>query len=65
MIQAGMPDTTKPLPPEFFVNPRCPPSASSSPPGAAAGGEEPAASSPSTVVDGTDILPEPSVEAEG
>ena len=23
-IPAGMPDTSTPLPPEFFVNPRCP-----------------------------------------
>ena len=28
MIPTGMPDTTEPLPPEFFINPRCPPSAS-------------------------------------
>ena len=26
-IPTGMPDTSKPLPSEFFVNPRCPPSA--------------------------------------
>ena len=25
MIPAGMPGTSLPLPPEFFVNPRCPP----------------------------------------
>ena len=31
MIPAGMPDTSEPLPLEFFVNPRCPPSASSDP----------------------------------
>ena len=24
MIPAGMPDTSEPLPPEFFVNPQCP-----------------------------------------
>ena len=24
-IPVGMPDTTNPLPPEFFVNPQCPP----------------------------------------
>ena len=29
MIPAGMPDTSTPLPPEFFVNPRCPPGPSS------------------------------------
>ena len=27
VIPNGMPDTSKPLPPEFFINPRCPPSA--------------------------------------
>ena len=27
-IPVGMPDTSKSLPPEFFTNPRCPPSAS-------------------------------------
>ena len=64
-IPAGMPDTSKPLPPKFFVNPRCPPSASSGPPGAAASGKEPPASSPSVAVDETDTLLEPSVEAEG
>ena len=26
-IPAGMPDTSKSLPPKFFINPRCPPSA--------------------------------------
>ena len=25
MVPDGMPDTSKPLPPEFFINPRCPP----------------------------------------
>ena len=25
VIPDGMPDTSKPLPPEFFINPRCPP----------------------------------------
>ena len=29
MIPAGMPDTSTPLPPEFFVNPRCPQGSSS------------------------------------
>ena len=24
MIPDGIPDTSKPLPPEFFINPRCP-----------------------------------------
>ena len=27
VIPDGMPDTSKSLPPEFFINPRCPPSA--------------------------------------
>ena len=26
MIPGGMPDTSKPLPPKFFINLRCPPS---------------------------------------
>ena len=65
MIPAGMLDTTKSLPPEFFVNPRCPPSASSGLPGAAVGEEELSASSPLAVVDGTDILSKPSIRAEG
>ena len=25
MVLNGMPDTSKPLSPEFFINPRCPP----------------------------------------
>ena len=25
LVQDGMPDTSKPLSPEFFINPRCPP----------------------------------------
>ena len=29
LIPAGMPDTSTPLTPEFFMNPRCPPSSSS------------------------------------
>ena len=59
MIPAGMPDTSKPLPPEFFVNPRCPPSASFGPPGTATGREEPLASSPLAAVDGMDTLSKP------
>ena len=27
VIPDGMPDTSKPLPPEFFINPQCPPGA--------------------------------------
>ena len=65
MIPPGMPDTSKPLPPEFFVNPRCPPNASSGPPGAAVGREEPPDSSPLAAVVGMDPLPEPSDGAEG
>ena len=65
MIPSGMPDTSKPLPPEFFINPRCPPSAFSGPPGVTAGREEPPALSPLAVVDGMDTLPEPSDGAEG
>ena len=65
MIQAEMLNTKKPLPPEFFVNPRWPLSASSDHPGVVAGGEEPQASSPSASVIGTDILSEPSFEAKG
>ena len=34
MILVGMPDMIEPLPPEFFINPRYPPSASSDPPNA-------------------------------
>ena len=65
MIPVGMLDTSKPLPPEFFVKPRCPPSASPGPPGVAAGREEPPDLSPSAAVDGTDTLLEPSVGYEG
>ena len=60
MIHVGMPDTSKPLPSEFFVNPRCPSGASACPPGAVAGREEPLALSPSATIDGMDTLPEPS-----
>ena len=59
MIPTGMPDTTKPLPPEFFINPRCPPSVSSNPPAVAAIREEPSAKSPSVAGDGIDIPLEP------
>ena len=62
MIPARMPDTSEPLPPEFFVNPRCPPSASSDPPAAAAVREEPPALSPLDVVDGIDTLPKLQME---
>ena len=65
MIPAGMLDMSEPLPLEFFVNPRCPPSASSGPLGAAVGREEPPASSPLVVVDGMNTLPEPLDGAKG
>ena len=55
MILAGMLDTSKPLPLEFFINPRCPPSASSDLPAAATIREEPPAKSPLVAVDGIDI----------
>ena len=64
MIPAGMPDTSKPLPPEFFINPRCPPSASSDPPASTTIREEPPALSPLATIDGIDIPPEPSNKAE-
>ena len=59
MIPSGMPDTTNSLPPEFFINPRCPPSASSDLPSASAIREEPSAKSPSAADDGIDIPPKP------
>ena len=65
MIPAGMLDTSESLPPEFFVNPRCLPSASSDPPCAAVAREEPPASSPLVVVDGIDTLSKPSDGVEG
>ena len=65
MILAGMPDTTEPLPPEFFLNPRCPPSASSDPPAATNVWEELPSLSPLTAVDGTDMPPEPLAKTEG
>ena len=59
MIPTGMPDTLEPLPPEFFVNPRCPPSVSSDPPATSTIREEPPNLIPLAVVDGTDMPPEP------
>ena len=58
MIPVGMPDTTKPLPQEYFINPRFPSSASFDLPAAATIREEPPAKSPSAVVDGIYIPPE-------
>ena len=60
MILVGMPDTLEPLPSDFFVSPRCPPSASFDPPAATAVREEPLASSPLAAVDGIDTQTEPS-----
>ena len=59
MIPAGMPDTTTLLPPEFFINPRCPSSASFDLPSTAAIREEPPAKSPLAADDGIDIPLEP------
>ena len=64
MILAGLPDTIKPLTPEFFINPRCPPSASSDLPAATTIREEPQDKSPSTAIDGIDIPPEPPTRAD-
>ena len=55
MIPVGMPDMSKPLPPEFFINPRCPPSASFDLPATATIREEPPTKSPLAAVDGIDI----------
>ena len=65
-IPAGMPDTTNPLPPRFFVNPRCPLSTFSSLPAAkpvAAIREGPPAESPPTAKDGLDVPPGASTKA--
>ena len=51
MIPAGMPNTSDPLPPEFFINLRCPPSASSDPSVIATIREEPPTLSPLAAVD--------------
>ena len=60
-----MPDTSEPLPPKFFINPRCPPSASSDPLAAATNREEPPTSSPLAAVDGTDMPPKPPAKTDG
>ena len=65
MIPAEMPDTSEPLCLEFFINPRCPPSAPSDPPSAATIREEPPDSSPLAAVDGTDMPPEPPTRTDG
>ena len=59
MIPTGMPDKSKPLPPEFFINPRCPPSASSDLSASTIFREEPPDLSPLAAVDRIDIPPEP------
>ena len=67
LIPAGMPDTSTPLTPEFFVNPRCPPSSSSILPDA-----EPvktikeylSAKSLPSVGDGVDIPPGPPARSD-
>ena len=65
MIPAGMLNTTEPLPPEFFINPRCPPSASSNPPSTLNVREELSALSPLTTVDGTEVPPESPTKPKG
>ena len=65
MIPAGMLDTTEPLPLEFFINPRCPPSASSDPSAAPNVREELPALSPLTTVDGTEVPSESPARLEG
>ena len=64
MIPAEMLDTTKPLPPGFFINPRCPLSASSDLPAVATIREEPLAKSPSAAYDEIDIPPKPPARAD-
>ena len=63
MIPAGTPVTSESLPPEFFINPRCHPSASSNPPAAATVREEPPALSPLAAIEVIDIPSEPSDRA--
>ena len=67
LIPAGMPDTSTPLAPEFFVNPRCPSSSSSVFPNAepvkTIGEDLPTKSLP-TVGDGVDIPPGPSARSD-
>ena len=65
MILAGMPNTTELLPLEFFINPRCPPSASFDPPGTPNVREELRALSPLAAVDGTKVSPESPAKLEG
>ena len=64
MILVGMPDKSKSLPPEFFINPRCLPSTSSDLPPAITIREDPPAKSPLASVDGIDILLEPLARAD-
>ena len=62
MIPAGMPDTSTPLTPEFFVNPLCPPGSSSVLPAAElveTTGEDLPAKDLSATEEGVDIPPGP------
>ena len=62
LIPIGMPDTSTPLTPEFFLNPRCPPNSSSVFPDAEpvkAVGEDLLAKSLQVAGDGVDILSGP------
>ena len=67
LIPVGMPNTSTPLTPEFFVNPRCPPSSLSVFPDAepvkTIGEDLPAKSLPSTR-DGVDIQSRPSARSD-
>ena len=68
LIPVGMPDMSNPLPPKFFVNPRCPPSASSATLAAnplVIGREKSSAESLAVAKDGVDVPSEPSAKAGG
>ena len=67
LIPVGMPDTSTPLTPEFFVNPRCPPSSSSVFPDAEPVktiGEDFPAKSHLATGDGVDIPPRPPARSD-
>ena len=64
MIPTGMLDTSNLLPPEFFINPRCPLSASSDLPASSTVREEPPTLSPLAAVNGMDNPPEPPARAD-
>ena len=63
-IPTGMRDATKPLPLEFLINPRWPPSAFSDLPSTAAIREEPSTKSPSAAGNGIGIPLEPPARAD-